>query len=121
MANRAGRYAIQYAHGMAEEWGIDVDRTVCYGNSAGAVSCYEMLLWDTTVRFKPNTTGLPLEPELDAFKIDVAAGRAGGLAVPREVRAVTQETVDAMLPTAALYDLQGQKDTGTLCLDCMIG
>jgi len=107
VANRAARYAIQYAHKKANKWKIDVEQTVCHGGSAGALSCYEMFLFDTTVQYKPTTTGLPLEPDLDQIKINVAAGRAGGLT---PARGVTQATVDAMVPGAAIYDLHGTED-----------
>jgi len=110
VANRAARYAIQYAHSRAEEWGIDVERTICNGASAGAVTCYETFLFNTTVRFRPDNTGLEPVPELDQIKINVAAGRAGGLSIPPEVRAVTDETVAAMAPGAAVYDLHGDED-----------
>jgi len=111
VANRAGRYAIEYAHNRSIEWGIDVDKTICHGASAGAVTCYEMLLFNTTVQYKPNKSGLPLlPPELDELQVDVAAGRAGGLSVGPDIRGVTQETVDAMSPLAAVYDLHGDKD-----------
>merc|ERR1712232_766022 len=56
-------------------------------------------------------TGLPILPELDNIKINVVAGRAGGLTVAPEVRGVTQDTVDAMAPGAAIYDLHGDNDT----------
>eukprot|EP00547_Thalassionema_nitzschioides_P001532 CAMPEP_0194207418 /NCGR_PEP_ID=MMETSP0156-20130528/6169_1 /TAXON_ID=33649 /ORGANISM="Thalassionema nitzschioides, Strain L26-B" /LENGTH=774 /DNA_ID=CAMNT_0038934179 /DNA_START=650 /DNA_END=2971 /DNA_ORIENTATION=+ len=110
VANRAARYAIQYAHSRAEEWGIDVERTVCNGASAGAVTCYEMFLFNTTVSFRPESTGLEPVLELDQIKINVAAGRAGGLSTPPEVRAVTDETVAVMAPGAAIYDLHGDED-----------
>lgn len=110
VANRAGRYAIQYAHSQAEKWAIDVEKIVCHGASAGAISCYEMFLFNTAVRYKPENTGLPLETDLDNIKVDVAAGRAGGLTIPPEVRAVTQETVDSMSPGAAIYNLHGTED-----------
>jgi len=109
VANRAGRYAIHYAHSQAETWAIDIAQTVCHGASAGAITCYEMFLFNTTVRYKPENTGLPLDPEIDQMKVNVAAGRAGGLIIP-EVRAVTQETVDAMAPGAAVWDLHGSDD-----------
>mmetsp|Transcript_37012 Transcript_37012/g.40882 ORF Transcript_37012/g.40882 Transcript_37012/m.40882 type:complete len:485 (-) Transcript_37012:115-1569(-) len=110
VANRAARYAIQYAHSRAEEWGIDVEQTVCNGASAGAITCYEMFLFNTTVRFRPQNTGLEPVPDLDQIKINVAAGRAGALVSP-EVRAVTEDTVAAMAPGAAVYDLHGDEDT----------
>ena len=107
VANRAGRYAIQFAHSKADEWKIDIDRTVCHGSSAGAITCNEMFLFNTTVRHKPEVTGLSIKPELDQYKIDVAAGRAGGLL---GIRPVTQETVDAMATNAAMYNLHGTED-----------
>merc|ERR1712241_746295 len=108
-ASLAGRYAMQFAQNKAEEWGIDVDQTICHGTSAGAVTCYEMLLFTTTVRYKQYVSGLPSLPELDELKVDVAAGRAGALTFPLG-RNVTQETVDVMSPSAAVYDLHGVDD-----------
>jgi len=107
VANRAARYAILYAHDNAAEWGIDVDQTVCYGGSAGAISCTETFLFDTNVRYRPEISGLPIDPNLDQVKINVATGRAGGLL---RIRNVTQEIVDAMPPNAAAWDLHGDED-----------
>jgi len=110
VANLAGRYAMEFAHNKAQEWGIDVDSTICHGTSAGAITCYEMVLFDTTIRYRLNVSGIPSSiPELDDLKVDVAAGRAGALSFPMG-RNVTQDTVDTMSPHAAVYNLHGVDD-----------
>jgi len=109
VANLAGRYAMEFAHDKAQEWGIDTDRTVCHGSSAGASSCNEIVLFDTSIRYKQEVSGLPSSTDLDQLKVDVAAGRAGALTFPLGHN-VTQDTVDTMPPYAAIYDLHGILD-----------
>jgi len=114
-ASRAARLAIQYMHtgGRATQYQVDTSKTVCHGASAGAITCYGTLFWNTTIIAYPNiTNALVPDPVLDQYHINVAAARAGGIQPGNEhIVNVTQETVDAMAPGAAVWDLHGDNDT----------
>lgn len=112
IATRSVRLAIHYMHtgGRAAQYQIDTTRTVCYGESAGAVTCAEAWLFNTSViSFPDQTNALEPDPVLNQYTVDVAAGISGGFTAGL-VRPVTQETVDAMSPNSAVWDLHGDDD-----------
>jgi len=106
-AARAVRLAIKFMHELAIPLDIDTTKTVCSGGSAGAITCYASLFFNTTRINHPNiTNALVPDPDLDRYKINVAAGHAGGF--PTEMN-VTQDSID-LAPGAAVWDLHGDED-----------
>jgi hypothetical protein len=113
-ASRAVRQAIKYMHtdGRAAQYRVDTSKTVCHGSSAGATTCYVTLFWNTTLVSYPNiTNALVPDPDLDQYNINVAAAKAGSIGGLMSGQYVTQDTVDAMAPGAAIWDLHGDADT----------
>jgi len=122
IANHATRAAIQFAHSRAQDFNIDTTETVCIGGSAGAITCHDTALWNSTISvFSDANAGLipddavnPFMPgyeQLDQFKINVALGFSGGTPTPKDFRNVTQQTIDAMAPGAALWNKHGRFDS----------
>ena len=111
IANRSLRSAVQYLHrpDVAQDLRIDTSRTACYGTSAGAITCFDAFLFNTTVIGDPDAYhALVPDPDLDAIAINVATGRSGAY-FPAKAN-ITDATVAAMPPGAALWNIIGTED-----------
>lgn len=111
IANRALRSAVQYLHrpDVAQDLKIDTSRTACYGTSAGAITCFDAFLFNTTVIGDPDAYhALVPDPDLDAITINVATGRSGAYFPDKAT--ITDATVAAMPPGAALWNIIGTED-----------
>ena len=114
-ATWAARLAIKYMRtgGRVDRHHVDTSKTACNGASAGAITCYMTLFFQTTIiSFPAMTDALVPDPDLNQYGITVAAARAGGIIPGNEdIASVTQETVDAIAPGAAVWDLHSDADT----------
>jgi len=98
---------MKFLHDRAAMIKIDTSKTVCHGDSAGAITCYASLFFNTTRIKHPNiTNALVPDPDLDQYKINVAAACAGGFDTSMNV---TQDSID-LAPGAAVWDLHGTED-----------